>query len=73
MESSGFFSWEMRSIAWAAPEIEPSSYDLVFALGDFLLRQRRFADVRAIADRLAAIDPSRPEAGQIRSLAGAPR
>jgi hypothetical protein len=54
-------------------ELEPSNYDVVFALGDFLLRQRRFADVGAIADRLAAIDPSRPEAGQLKSLADGPR
>jgi tetratricopeptide (TPR) repeat protein len=56
-----------------AVELDPSSYDLVFALGDFLLRQRRFADVGPIADRLAAIDPSRPEAGQLRSVAGVRR
>jgi predicted CXXCH cytochrome family protein len=56
-----------------AVELEPASYDLVFALGDFLLRRRRFADVGPIADRLAAIDPSRPEAAHLRNVAGVRR
>jgi Flp pilus assembly protein TadD len=40
-----------------AAELEPSNCDLAFALGDFLLRQGRLADVGPIADRMAAIDP----------------
>jgi hypothetical protein len=32
-----------------AGEVEPSSYDALFALGDFLLRKGRFEDVRLIA------------------------
>ena len=52
-----------------AVELDPSGYDLVFALGDFLLRQGRLAEVGPLADRLAAIDPSRSEAGQLRTLA----
>jgi tetratricopeptide (TPR) repeat protein len=50
-----------------AVELEPSSYDLLFALGDFLLRQRRLAEVGAVADRLAAIDATRPEAALLKS------
>jgi Tfp pilus assembly protein PilF len=53
-----------------AVELEPSSYDVVFALGDFLVRQGRLAEVGPIADRMAAIDASRPEAAQLRKLAG---
>jgi Flp pilus assembly protein TadD len=56
-----------------AAELDPSTYDIVFALGDFLLRQRRLAEVGPIADRLAATDPWRPEARQLRSLPGARR
>ncbi len=52
-----------------AVELEPSSYDFAFALGDFLLRQGRLAEVGAVADRMAAIDASRPEAAQLRSRA----
>jgi Flp pilus assembly protein TadD len=52
-----------------AVELEPSSYDLVFALGDFLLRRGRFAEAGEVADRMAAIDPTRPEAAQLRSRA----
>ena len=40
-----------------AAELDPSNCDLAFALGDFLLRQGRLADVGPIADRMAAIDP----------------
>ena len=60
---------EAEGMLRRAVELEPSNYDFLFALGDFLLRQGRFADVGPIADRLAAIDPSRPEAGQLRSFA----
>jgi predicted CXXCH cytochrome family protein len=61
---------EAERLLRRAVELEPSSYDLVFALGDLLLGQRRFAEVGPIADRLAAIDPTRPEAAQLRSRAG---
>ena len=53
-----------------AVELEPSSYDFAFALGDFLLRRGRFAEVVEVADRMTAIDASRPEAAQLRSRAG---
>ena len=52
-----------------AVELEPSSYDFAFALGDFLLRQGRLAEVGEVADRMAAIDATRPEAAQLRSRA----
>jgi len=52
-----------------AVELEPASYDLVFALGDFLLRRGRLAEVGEVADRMAAIDATRPEAAQLRSRA----
>ncbi|HYN40702.1 MAG TPA: tetratricopeptide repeat protein, partial [Thermoanaerobaculia bacterium] len=51
-----------------AVELEPASYDLVFALADFLLRKGKLAEVGSLADRMAAIDPERPEAGQLRGL-----
>ena len=53
-----------------AVELEPSSYDFLFALADFLLRKGRLAEVGPLADRMAAIDPARPEAGQLRGLLG---
>ena len=53
-----------------ALELEPSSYDFAFALGDFLLRQKRFAEAVEVADRMTAIDASRPEAAELRSRAG---
>ena len=40
----------------------------LFALADFLLRKGRLAEVGPLADRMAAIDPARPEAGQLRGL-----
>jgi Flp pilus assembly protein TadD len=49
-----------------AVELEPASYDFVFALGDFLLRQGRLAEVGEVADRMAAIDATRPEAAELR-------
>jgi hypothetical protein len=60
---------EAERLLRRAVELQPSSYDLLFALADFLLRQGRLADVGPLADRLVAIDPTRPEAGQLRSLA----
>jgi predicted CXXCH cytochrome family protein len=53
-----------------AVELEPSSYDLIFALADFLLRRGRLAEVGPLAERMVAIDATRPEAGQLRSLVG---
>jgi len=53
-----------------AVELEPSSYDALFALADFLLRKGRLGEAGGLADRMAALDPSRPEAGQIRGLLG---
>ena len=50
-----------------AVDLEPANYDFVFAVGDFLLQRGRLAELGAIADRLASIDPSRPEAAQLRS------
>ena len=50
-----------------AVALEPSSYDLVFGLGHFLLLKGRLAEVGPIADRLNAIDPTRPEVAQLRS------
>jgi predicted CXXCH cytochrome family protein len=47
--------------------LEPSSYDILFALGDFLLRRGRPAEVATIAARLETIDPTRPEAAQLKS------
>jgi len=35
---------------------------------DFLLRSGRFAEVGPLADRMAALDPARPEAGQLREM-----
>jgi len=61
---------EAEKILRRAVELEPASYDLVFALADFLLRKGRLAEVGSLADRMAAVDPSRPEAGQIRGLLG---
>ena len=61
---------EAERLLRRAVELEPSSYDHLFALADFLLRQGRLAEVGPIADRMAAIDPARPEAAQLRSLAG---
>lgn len=66
---------EAEAMLRRAVAIEPAGYDLLFALADFLLRRgdsARMAEVAAIADRMAAIDPSRAEAGQLRSLAGRP-
>jgi len=53
-----------------AVELEPANYDSLYALGDFLLHQGKPAEVGAIADRLAAIDGSRPEAAQLRGRPG---
>jgi predicted CXXCH cytochrome family protein len=53
-----------------AAELEPSSYDMMFALGDFLLRHGRREELRPIADRLTALDATRPEAAQLRSGMG---
>jgi hypothetical protein len=43
-------------------------YDPVFALAASLLHLGRFAEVGPLADRLAALDPSRPEAAQLRNF-----
>ena len=60
-----------RRCCAARSRSSPSGYDLLFALADFLLRQggpRRVDEVAAIAARMSAIDPSRPEAGQLRAV-----
>jgi predicted CXXCH cytochrome family protein len=49
---------------------EPSSYDYAFALADFLLRKGRLSEVGPLADRMTALDPSRPEAGEIKGRLG---
>ena len=62
---------EAEAMLRRAVEIEPAGYDLLFALADFLLRQggpSRLDEVAAIADRMSATDPSRPEAGQLRAV-----
>ncbi|MCL4810696.1 MAG: tetratricopeptide repeat protein, partial [Thermoanaerobaculia bacterium] len=51
-----------------AVELEPSDYDFVFALADFLLRRGRLSEAGVLADRMSALDPARPEAGQVRSF-----
>jgi tetratricopeptide (TPR) repeat protein len=61
---------EAERLLRRAVELEPSNYDLVFALGDFLLRQGRLSEVGPIADRMTALDPTRPEAAQLRSRLG---
>ncbi len=63
---------EAEAMLRRAVALEPASYDLLFALGDFLLRQgnpAQLAEVAAIADRMSMIDPRRPEAAQLLSLA----
>jgi predicted CXXCH cytochrome family protein len=63
---------EAEAMLRRAVAIEPSGYDLQFALADFLLRQggpSAIDEVAAIAGRMSAIDPSRPEADQLRNLA----
>ena len=42
----------------------------LFALADFLLRKGKLAEVGPLADRMAAIDPARPEAAQLKGLLG---
>ena len=67
---------EAEAMLRRAVAIEPSAYDLQFALGDFLLRQggpSAIDEVAAIAARMSAIDPSRPEAGQLRAVLGGTR
>lgn len=61
---------EAEKMLRRAVELEPASYDFVFALADFLVRRGRLGEVGPLADRMAAIDPSRPEAGQIKGLLG---
>ena len=61
---------EAERLLRRAVELEPSRYDHLFALADLLLRQRQLAEVTVIADRMAALDPARPEAAQLRRLAG---
>ena len=63
---------EAEGMLRRAAELEPSNYDFLFALGDFLLNRKRFAEVGPIADRMAAIDSARPEAAQLRSRASRP-
>jgi predicted CXXCH cytochrome family protein len=53
-----------------AVQSEPSSYDYAFALADFLLRKGRIAEVGPLAERMSALDPSRPEAGQLLARIG---
>jgi len=61
---------EAEAMLRRALELEPASYDFLFALGDFLLLRGRPAEVAAIVERMSAIDPARPEAAQLRRLAG---
>jgi tetratricopeptide (TPR) repeat protein len=60
---------EAEAMLRQAVAADPTGYDLLFALGDFLLRRGRLDEARSIADRMAAIDPARPESTQLRSLA----
>jgi tetratricopeptide (TPR) repeat protein len=60
---------EAERLLRRAVELEPSGYDLLFALGDFLLRRGRLAEAGAIADRMTAMDASRPEAAEIKRRA----
>ena len=56
-----------------AVALDPSSYDLLFALADFLVRQSgpaKAGEIAALASRMASIDPSRPEARQLLQLVG---
>ncbi len=53
-----------------AVEVESSRYEHLFALGGFLLRQGRLAEVGPIADYVAALDPVRPEAAQLERFLG---
>ncbi len=46
-----------------AVELEPSSYDFAFALGDFLLRRGRLAEVGEVADRMAGDRRHPPRSG----------
>jgi Tfp pilus assembly protein PilF len=53
-----------------AVDSDPSSYDYAFGLADFLLRKGRLAEVGPLAERMAALNPSRPEAGQLLARIG---
>jgi Flp pilus assembly protein TadD len=61
---------EAEKLLRRAAELEPSSYDVVFALADFLLQRGKLVEAGVLADRMAAIDPARPEAGQLKGMLG---
>jgi Flp pilus assembly protein TadD len=61
---------EAERLLRRAVAMEPSSYDSLFALGDLLLRLGRKEEVGSIADRMAVIDSTRPEAAHLRSRLG---
>jgi len=56
-----------------AVELDPSSYDSLFALAELLLCLGRLVEVGPLAERMASLDPLRPEAGQIRAQLGGQR